>query len=173
MKRIILALGMTFTIALSLAMPVAAANVAITGGTNGPDCTSGGYFTPQSTTVQSGDTVTISVPANDPYAGGIEVHGFSEGNFVVLPGKSHTTSAITSNVSYYGTWPSTGCMKGSGTITVAGSHTVASTTMTHSTTNYSASPAPSISLKWWIIGSVVIVAVIAGIWWMMATKRKQ
>ncbi|HEY4160687.1 MAG TPA: hypothetical protein VGM08_01365 [Candidatus Saccharimonadales bacterium] len=98
--------------------PVSAANVPITGGTNGPDCNSGGYFTPSSTTVNSGDTVTISVPANDPYAGGVQVHGFPQGNFVVARGSSVTTSPITANVSYYGTWPSTGCMKGTGTITV-------------------------------------------------------
>jgi hypothetical protein len=95
-----------------------AATTSITGGTDGPNCNSGGYFTPSSTTASSGDTVTISVPSNDPYAGGLEIHGFPQGNFTVARGGSVTTSAITSSVSYYGTWPSTSCMKGSGTITV-------------------------------------------------------
>ncbi|HSW80161.1 MAG TPA: hypothetical protein VLG47_05280 [Candidatus Saccharimonadales bacterium] len=90
----------------------------ITGGTNGSSCNSGGYFTPSSLTVNSGDTVTISVPSNDPYAGGLQVHGFPEGNFTIPRGGQHTTQTLTSNVSYYGTWPSTGCTKGSGTITV-------------------------------------------------------
>ena len=99
--------------------PVYAANVSITGGTNGPDCNSGGYFTPSTVAIKTGDMVTISVPANDPYAGGLEVHGFVQGSFVVARGSSVTTNAISAAVSYYGTWPSTGCMKGSGTITVS------------------------------------------------------
>lgn len=109
---------LTAVMTISMAAPVSAANVAITGGTNGPDCNSGGYFTPSSLTVQSGDTVTISVPVNDPYSGGMEVHGFPQGSFVVARGASVTTSPLTGNVSYFGTWPSSGCMKGSGTITV-------------------------------------------------------
>lgn len=100
------------------AVPAAAATASITGGTYGADCDSGGYFTPSSTTVISGDTVTISVPVNDPYSGGMEVHGFPQGSFVVARGSSVTTSPLTSTVSYYGTWPTSGCMKGSGTITV-------------------------------------------------------
>ena len=96
--------------------PVSAANVSITGGTYGTACNSGGYFTPSSATINSGDTVTISVPVNDPYAGGLEIHGFPQGSFTVARGGSVTTGAITANVSYYGTWPSTGCTKGSGTI---------------------------------------------------------
>ncbi len=96
-----------------------AANHGITGGTNGPNCNSGGYFTPSSLTVTSGDTVTISVPSNDPYAGGLEVHGFPEGNFTIARGDQHTTQPLTSNVSYYGTWPSTGCHKGNGIITIS------------------------------------------------------
>ena len=111
-----------FGIALSISFlapaTTLAANTSITGGTNGPDCNSGGYFTPSSTTINSGDTVTISVPANDPYSGGLEIHGFPEGNFTILPGNSHTTVSLTTSVNYYGTWPSSGCMKGSGTVTV-------------------------------------------------------
>jgi hypothetical protein len=98
--------------------PAFAANVKITGGSNGAACNSGGYFTPGSVTINGGDTVTISVPANDPYAYGEDVHGFPEGTFTIARGGSHTTQPITKSVSYYGTWPSSGCKKGSGTITV-------------------------------------------------------
>lgn len=107
-----------FSVPVLMRRPARAATTQITGGTNGPDCGSGGYFTPSSVTITSDNTVTISVPSNDPYAGGIQVHGFPEGNFTVLANASHTTTALSSNVSYYGTWPNTGCMKGSGTITV-------------------------------------------------------
>jgi hypothetical protein len=109
-------LGLVFFLQVS---PVGAANVSIVGGTNGPACNSGCYFTPSSDTINSGDTVTISVPANDPYAGGLEIHGFPQGIFKVTPGGSMTTDPLTADVSYYGTWPSSGCMKGSGTITVS------------------------------------------------------
>ncbi|HUB92877.1 MAG TPA: Ig-like domain-containing protein [Verrucomicrobiae bacterium] len=96
-----------------------AATTDITGGTNGPLCNSGGYFTPAAVTVTSGDTITFSVPANDPYAGGVQVNGFPQGSFVVPRGGSVTTQALTANVSYQGTWPnSPSCIKGSGTITV-------------------------------------------------------
>ena len=115
---------MIMVVAISLILPFKilpayAANISITGGTNGAACDSGGYFTPSSATITSGDTITISVPANDPYAGGLEAHGFPQGSFVVARGGSITTNAITANVDYYGTWPSSGCMKGSGTITVS------------------------------------------------------
>jgi hypothetical protein len=115
LASLLLVLGLSLALRVA---PVAAATVSIAGGTFGADCTSGGYFTPSSATITSGDTVTISVPANDPYAGGVEVHGFSQGSFVVARGGSVTTNAVTANVSYYGTWPSTGCMKGTGTIMV-------------------------------------------------------
>jgi hypothetical protein len=111
---VVLSLILSFKI-----VPVYAANVSITGGTNGTSCSSGGYFTPSSVTINGGDTVTIAVPANDPYAGGLEIHGFPQGSFTVARGGSVTTNAITANVNYYGTWPSSGCMKGSGTITVS------------------------------------------------------
>ncbi len=103
----------------TLSGSVQAADTNVTGGTNGASCGSGGYFRPSSVTVNSGDTVTISVPSDDPYAFGIQVHGFPEGLFTVLPGHSHTTNALAADVSYYGTWPNTSCMKGSGTITVS------------------------------------------------------
>lgn len=99
-------------------VPVSAATTSIVGGTYGTSCGSGGYFTPSSVTINSGDKVTISVPSNDPYAPGMEVHGFPQGNFTITPGHSFTTNALTADVSYHGTWPSSGCMKGSGTITV-------------------------------------------------------
>ncbi|HVC35977.1 MAG TPA: hypothetical protein VNE40_00820 [Candidatus Dormibacteraeota bacterium] len=111
---VVLSLALSFKI-----VPVYAANFSITGGTYGTTCTSGGYFTPSSVTINGGDTVTITVPANDPYAGGLEIHGFPQGSFTVARGGSVTTNAITANVNYYGTWPSTGCMKGSGAITVS------------------------------------------------------
>ena len=97
-----------------------AANVSITGGSNGSSCNSGGYFDPSSKTINSGDTtITFHVPSNDPYDYGIEIHGFPEGTFTVSKGGSHTTSAITSSFSYYGVWPSAPqCPKGSGSITV-------------------------------------------------------
>ena len=97
----------------------AAASVAITGGTNGPACGSGGYFKPSSVTVNSGDTITFSVPADDPYSGGLQINGFPQGSFAVARGSSMTTSPITANVSFNGTWPnSPSCMKGSGSVTV-------------------------------------------------------
>lgn len=96
-----------------------AATTNVTGGTNGPLCNSGGYFTPSSVTVTSGDTITFSVPANDPYAGGVQINGFPQGGFVVPRGGSVTTQALTADVSYQGTWPnSPSCIKGSGSITV-------------------------------------------------------
>ena len=98
---------------------MASGNVAITGGTNGPSCDSGGYFKPSSVTISSGETVTFSVPSDDPYSGGLQVNGLAGGAIVVPRGGSMTTSPITSTVSFYGTWPSqTACRKGSGTITV-------------------------------------------------------
>lgn len=112
-------------VALSLLLalrtvPASAATTNITGGTNGASCNSGGYFTPSSVTINSGDTVTISVPSNDPYAGGMEVLGFPQGNFDIARGGSFTTNPITANVSYHGTWPNDpACQKGSGTITVS------------------------------------------------------
>jgi len=97
----------------------AAGNVAITGGTNGAACDSGGYFKPSSVTINSGETITFSVPANDPYAGGLQVNGLPQGNLVIARGGSATTSPITTSVSFNGTWPDdTACKKGSGTITV-------------------------------------------------------
>jgi|GEM_PF-2978492 len=97
----------------------AAATTGVTGGTNGPLCNSGGYFTPSSVTVISGDTITFSVPSNDPYAGGVQINGFPQGSFVVPRGGSVTTQALTAGVSYQGTWPgSPSCIKGSGTLTV-------------------------------------------------------
>lgn len=113
-----LAAGLAIGIGLLLPLAAKAANVQITGGSNGASCNSGGYFTPSAVSIGSGDTVTISVPSNDPYPAGIEVHGFPGGNFVVPQGGSHTTGAITGNVSFYATWPSSGCMKGSGNVTV-------------------------------------------------------
>jgi len=96
-----------------------AATSSVTGGTNGPLCSSGGYFTPSSVTVASGDTITFSVPSNDPYAGGVQVNGFPQGSFVVPRGGSVTTQALSTSVSYQGTWPGDpGCIKGSGTVTV-------------------------------------------------------
>ena len=114
---------------------ILAATTAVTGGTNGPLCNSGGYFTPASVTIASGDTITFSVPANDPYAGGVQINGFPQGSFVVPRGSSVTTQVLTGNVSYQGTWPnSLSCIKGSGTITVQ--------TTTNSTGTPSPSPAP-------------------------------
>lgn len=119
-KKIILAFLLTILLAGSgFGNTVHAASTSVTGGTNGPFCNSGGYFTPASTTIADGDTITFSVPANDPYAGGIQVNGFGQGSFVVPRGGSVTTAALHANVSYQGTWPnSPGCIKGSGTITV-------------------------------------------------------
>ena len=117
-RVLVVAVAIASAVIWAIPQTVDAANTNITGGTNGPNCNSGGYFTPSSVTINSGDTVTINVPANDPYAGGVQVHGFPGGNFTILPGASHTTAALTANVSYYGTWPNTGCLKGSGNISV-------------------------------------------------------
>jgi hypothetical protein len=79
----------------------------------------GGYFTPSSITIASGDTITFSVPANDPYSAGLEIHNFPGGSFTILPGQSHTTPALVINVpDYYATWPASGCQKGTGSVTV-------------------------------------------------------
>lgn len=103
---------------LALPLAVRAGNISVTGGTNGPLCNSGGYFTPSQVTVTSGDTITFNVPSTDPYSGGLQVHGFPEGDFTIPRGGSHTTAPLTANVSYNGTWPSSGCLKGSGSVTV-------------------------------------------------------
>lgn len=147
-------------IVLILALPgiAHAGNVSITGGSNGPNCNSGGYFTPSSITLNSGDTLTISVPSNDPYSGGIQVHGFPEGNFTILPGSSHTTQSLTTNVSFYATWPNLGCTKGSGNITISAPATptptvastpvpVSTTSTTHTTTSGSKTPTPTPQLS--------------------------
>src|SRR6185437_7431571 len=104
--------------ALALPMSAQASNVAVVGGTYGSSCNSGGYFTPSHVTVNSGDTITFSVPSNDPYAGGLQVHGFPEGDFVIPRGGSHTTAALAASVNYSGSWPYSGCPKGSGSVTV-------------------------------------------------------
>jgi hypothetical protein len=91
----------------------------ITAGSNGTGCNDGGYFTPGSITIPAGDTITFSVPATDPYAAGLEIHNFPGGNFTILPGASHTTPALVISVpNYYATWPSSGCQKGTGSVTV-------------------------------------------------------
>jgi hypothetical protein len=90
----------------------------VTGGSNGPSCGGGGYFTPSATTINAGDTITFSVPSNDPYSAGLEIHNFPGGNFTILPGASHTTPALLVSVSYSATWPSSGCQKGFGSVTV-------------------------------------------------------
>ena len=125
---------------------VAAATTAVTGGTNGPLCNSGGYFTPASVTVASGDTITFSVPADDPYAGGIQINGFPQGSFVVPRGGSVTTDALTADVSYQGTWPSAlSCIKGSGTITVQAASSSSSSTSGTASSSSTQTPAPSTS----------------------------
>jgi hypothetical protein len=103
----------------SFVSPASADNVAVTGGTNGAACDSGGYFKPADITIHSGESITFSVPANDPYSGGLQVNGLPGGKLVIPRGGSTTTRAITASVSYNGTWPNeTSCKKGSGTITV-------------------------------------------------------
>jgi hypothetical protein len=98
--------------------PAHAATYDITAGSNGPGCSDGGYFTPNAKTINAGDSIKFSVPANDPYSAGLEIHNFPGGNFTILPGQSHTTPALVVSVSYYATWPSSGCQKGTGNITV-------------------------------------------------------
>jgi hypothetical protein len=125
-----------------------AATTNVTGGTNGPLCNSGGYFTPSSVTITSGDTITFSVPSNDPYAGGVQVNGFPQGSFVVPRGGSITTQALTANVSYKGTWPGApSCIKGSGTITVQAptAPSTPPTTTTTPTTTSNSTPSTSTS----------------------------
>jgi hypothetical protein len=100
--------------------PVNAATHNVVGGTNGPNCNSGGYFTPPVTPITAGDTITFSVPANDPYSGGLTIHNFPGGDFTVLPGGTHTTDALLVDVSYNATWPAPPyCLKGSGTVTIS------------------------------------------------------
>jgi hypothetical protein len=112
----------TFIIVLSscLACKTAfAATTNVTAGSNGPNCGDGGYFTPSSVTINDGDTITFSVPSNDPYLGGVQVNGLPQGALVISRGGSATTQALHASVSIQGTWPgSPGCIKGSGTITV-------------------------------------------------------
>jgi hypothetical protein len=102
-----------------LIKPAQAATHAVTGGTNGPLCNSGGYFTPPAITITDGDTITFSVPSNDPYAGGIQINGLPQGSITVARGASVATNALHSSFSYQGTWPNApSCIKGSGTVTV-------------------------------------------------------
>jgi hypothetical protein len=100
--------------------PAYAANVKVTAGSNGPLCNSGGYFSPSGNiSVNAGDTITFSVPANDPYSAGLEIHNFPGGSFTILPGDSHATPALEVDIpNFYATWPSSGCQKGSGSVTV-------------------------------------------------------
>jgi hypothetical protein len=124
MKKItVLALVVSILISIGgFRAPALAANHSITGGSNGPGCNDGGYFTPTNITINSGDTITFSVPANDPYSAGLEIHLFPGGDFTVLPGAggSHTTPPLVIDVpNYYATWPSKpDCKKGTGNVTV-------------------------------------------------------
>jgi hypothetical protein len=93
--------------------------VTVTGGSNGASCSSGGYFKPASVTIKSGESVTFTVPSDDPYAGGLQIMGLPGGIIVIPRGGSKTTPALSSSVSYSATWPNeTECKKGSGSITV-------------------------------------------------------
>jgi hypothetical protein len=118
--------------------PAHATSHDIVGGSKGPGCNDGGYFTPSSITINSGDTITFHVPADDPYLGGIEVHNFPGGNFTIARGSSHTTPPLVIDVpNYYATWPSSGCQKGTGSVSV-----VSPTSPPPSTAPPPAAPAP-------------------------------
>jgi hypothetical protein len=126
MKKITVLAAFLFILTSSVifSKPAHAATVSIVAGSNGPNCSDGGYFklngiAVTSIIVTAGDTITFSVPANDPYAPGLEIHNIPGGNFTILPGQSHTTGALLVDIpNLSATWPSSGCQKGSGTVTV-------------------------------------------------------
>jgi hypothetical protein len=110
---------------LVFSTPAHAATVNVVAGSNGPNCNDGGYFKINNVAVtniviNSGDSITFSVPANDPYAPGLEIHNIPGGDFTILPGgQPHPTGDLLVDVpNLSATWPSSGCQKGSGTITV-------------------------------------------------------
>jgi hypothetical protein len=126
MPKPILRIIPALLICLAAALPLtaSASDYAVTGGSNGPGCSDGGYFSPPSITVPSGSTITFSVPSNDPYYAGLQVMGFPEGTFVIAKGGQHTTAPLTSSVNYHATWPSqTSCPKGTGSVTVTAAPT--------------------------------------------------
>jgi hypothetical protein len=105
---------------LTFSRPVHAATHNVTAKSNGTQCSDGGSFDPAAITIASGDTITFSVPNSDPYKPGLEIHNFPGGSFTLVPGgPPHTTPALVISVpNYYATWPSSGCQKGTGSVTV-------------------------------------------------------
>jgi hypothetical protein len=183
LKNLLIAIAVTMGLMAPLAAD--AANVSIVGGSYGAACNSGGYFTPSAVSLNSGDTLKISVPADDPYPAGMEVHGFPEGNFNIARGGSHTTAALTKNVSFYATWPSSGCMKGSGTVTVKSAAPVASVAAMASptasataspSTSPSATPAPAMKhtsgLSGVYIGLLGLIVVVLAVVVVMVMRRR-
>jgi hypothetical protein len=126
MKKITVLAAFLFilTSTVVLSKPAHAATVNIVAGSNGPNCNDGGYFklsgiAVTNIIVTAGDTITFSVPKDDPYAFGLEIHNIPGGNFTILPDQSHTTGALLVDIpNLSATWPSSGCQKGSGTVTV-------------------------------------------------------
>jgi hypothetical protein len=100
--------------------PVQAVTHNITIKSKGAGCSDGATFTPSnSISVNAGDSITFTVPQDDPYAGGVEIHNFPGGDFTVARGSSQPTPALLVDVpNYIVTWPSSGCTKGNGVITV-------------------------------------------------------
>lgn len=125
-------------------LPVAAASAQVSVGTNGTDCSAGGYVTPSSLPVNSGDTVTFSVPASDPDQAGIQITGFPQGTFTVAAGDSVTTDPVSADVSYSSTSVTGGCAIGGGTVTVTAPVQPAPTgSVTPATPTGSSTSAPS------------------------------
>jgi cell division septation protein DedD len=104
--------------------PAYAANAKVTAGSNGPLCNNGVYFSPSGNiSVNAGDTITFSVPANDPCSAGVEINNFPGGSFTISPGDKHETPALEVDIpnfytTCYSSWPSSDCKKSTGSVTV-------------------------------------------------------
>jgi len=92
----------------------------VTVNSNGTHCGDGGFFEPSSLTIDDGDTITFTLPADDPYQNSELVKGVPTANSsLLIPlGGSKTTVALHDNATFNAYWGNGSCHKGSGTVTV-------------------------------------------------------
>lgn len=104
----------------SFITPVSAANIQpITAVWGSADCTTSGYFSPATTTIDSGDTVSFYVSATDADPNGVIISGLPGGDITLLPGTGAVSAPITTDVSFSGVGASAGgCSLGGGSISV-------------------------------------------------------
>jgi hypothetical protein len=102
----------------------------ITANSNSDQCTANmGSFSPPNVTANAGDTVVMhfSVPASDPYSGGIEIRGLGSSFTIPRGGSNSTTVTANQTMTFSSYWPSTSCHKADGQIIVSGAAPAAPT----------------------------------------------